>query len=467
VTGGGDDIIDSGTGDDVVFAGGGSDHIYGNGGDTIDGGEGGPTDSDTLNLGLVDEKNTVIKYTTDASDPLNLSGSVTFPDGSTLSFTNIENIVFAAPKDPTITLREPDPDMCMVEDSDAIQSTGGTLVLADADATDATIVAQAGVAGALGVFAIDAAGVWTYTMNTNAGNQLDAGQVATEEFSVTTTDGGSDMVTVTILGRNDAAIITVTDGAVTEDGPTTFTGTVTATDVDNNDNVFQEVASATLSGSGYGTYTMSTAGVWTYVLSNEHVDVQALEAGETMNDTITVTSEGGTTETVTVIITGVDEAPTPVLEVKGTSAADETVEGTGNDESIIGGVGNDTLIGGAGDDMFVWNLSEVAGNSGVPADDRISDFGDGNDSILLNDLLDPANFGDSASLSVALADFMAITEDDGAGSTLISISSGGADSQVDQVITLENVSIADLGASGDQASMIQDLLDAGKLHVDI
>jgi VCBS repeat-containing protein len=466
ITGGdGDDTIDTGTGVDVVFAGGGSDYIYGNGGDTIDGGEGGPTDSDTLNLGFGNEENTVITYTTDPNDPLNLSGSVEFSDGSILSFTNIENIVFEVPKEPTITLREPEPDMCMVEDSYEGQSTGGTLVLTDPDTTnDATVVAQTGVAGSLGVFSIDVAGVWTYTTSA-AVNELAAGQEVTEQFSVTTTDGGEATVTVAVLGRNEAAIITVTDGAVTEDGSTTFTGTATATDVDNTDNVFREVASATLSDSGYGTYTMDTAGVWTYVLSNDHADVQALEAGETMDDTITVMSEGGTAETVTVVITGVDEAPTPVLEVKGTSAADETVQGTGNDESIIGGVGNDTLIGGAGDDIFVWNLSEDAGTSGVPADDHISDFGDGNDSILLNDLLDPASFGDSASLSVALADFMAITDD--GGSTLISIASGGADSQVDQVITLENVSIADLGASGDQASMIQDLLDAGKLHVDV
>jgi Ca2+-binding RTX toxin-like protein len=180
-----------------------------------------------------------------------------------------------------------------------------------------------------------------------------------------------------------------------------------------------------------------------------------------LTDSFVVKTTDGGSSTVTINIGGSHD----VVEIKGTSAGDETVEGAVNDEVIIGGVGNDTLIGGAGDDIFVWNLDDDV--AGVPqASDVITDFGTGNDSILLNDLLDPADFSDSASLSVALAGFMAITDDD-EGSTLISISSGGIDTPVDQVITLDSVSIADLGASGDQASMIQDLLDAGKLHVDI
>jgi Ca2+-binding RTX toxin-like protein len=110
ITGGhGDDIFDTGTGDDSVYAGAGSDYIYGNGGDTVDGGEGG-SDSDTLNLGL-NAGNHQITY-----DPLNSeNGTVLFLDsGETLSFTNIENIVYEAPLPPTITIRDPDPDMCMV-----------------------------------------------------------------------------------------------------------------------------------------------------------------------------------------------------------------------------------------------------------------------------------------------------------------------------------------------------------------
>lgn len=123
--GGGDDIIDTGTGNDVINAGGGADYIYGNGGDTIDGGEDGPVDNDTLNLGEGNEANTAILYTEidpatglSVPTPLNAvseNGTVTFLDtGEILTFSNIENIVYDAPLDPTIALRAPDPEMCAV-----------------------------------------------------------------------------------------------------------------------------------------------------------------------------------------------------------------------------------------------------------------------------------------------------------------------------------------------------------------
>src|SRR5690606_38878200 len=87
-------------------------------------------------------------------------------------------------------------------DTDAVLSTGGTLVLTDLDATAATVVPQTAVVGTYGNFTIDAAGVWSYT-STDALNQLNAGQTVTEVFTVATTDGGSASVTVNITGTND------------------------------------------------------------------------------------------------------------------------------------------------------------------------------------------------------------------------------------------------------------------------
>ena len=86
-------------------------------------------------------------------------------------------------------------------ESDATQSTGGTLTLSDDDATAATVVAQTDAAGTYGTFSIDAAGVWTYDMAAN--DALDAGQVVTDTFTVETSDGGSSTVTVTITGTDD------------------------------------------------------------------------------------------------------------------------------------------------------------------------------------------------------------------------------------------------------------------------
>ncbi|MFZ3086508.1 MAG: retention module-containing protein, partial [Methylotenera sp.] len=87
-------------------------------------------------------------------------------------------------------------------ETDAVLSTGGTLVLTDLDATAATVVPQTAVAGSYGNFTIDAGGVWSYSTS-SALNQLNAGQTVSEVFTVATTDGGGASVTVTITGSND------------------------------------------------------------------------------------------------------------------------------------------------------------------------------------------------------------------------------------------------------------------------
>ncbi|MCC9026466.1 VCBS domain-containing protein, partial [Neisseria gonorrhoeae] len=91
--------------------------------------------------------------------------------------------------------------------TNAVLSTGGTLSLTDLDATAATVVAQTGTAGSYGSFVINSAGVWTYTTS-SALNNLNAGQTASESFTVATTDGGSATVTVNITGSEDVSTLT-------------------------------------------------------------------------------------------------------------------------------------------------------------------------------------------------------------------------------------------------------------------
>ena len=42
---------------------------------------------------------------------------------------------------------------------------------------------------------------------------------------------------------------------------------------------------------GYGTFTMTADGVWTYTLNDANCAVQALNVGGTLTDTFTVTTE--------------------------------------------------------------------------------------------------------------------------------------------------------------------------------
>ncbi|MEO5574369.1 MAG: retention module-containing protein, partial [Gammaproteobacteria bacterium] len=214
-------------------------------------------------------------------------------------------------------------------ESNAIQSTGGTLSATDVDSSAAFGV-QTNVAGSngYGVFSINAAGVWSYTMN-SAHDEFVAGTNYTDSLTVATADGTTQVISVTLTGTNDAAVITGTaSGSVVEAGGVangtvgtpTATGTLTDTDVDNTPNTFQVVAAGTASSGGYGTYQMSAAGVWTYTLNNSNASVQALNSGGTLTDTFTVLTADGTAQTVTITITGTNDAAV----ISGTSTASLT-----------------------------------------------------------------------------------------------------------------------------------------------
>ena len=68
----------------------------------------------------------------------------------------------------------------------------------------ATFVAQSNVAGnhGYGKFSIDAAGAWTYTMN-SAHNEFVGGHDYTDSITVKTADGTTQVITVTMHGSND------------------------------------------------------------------------------------------------------------------------------------------------------------------------------------------------------------------------------------------------------------------------
>jgi VCBS repeat-containing protein len=189
----------------------------------------------------------------------------------------------------------------------------GTLTSTDLDGVAnafTAVTTAAASTGGYGTYTMTAAGVWAYTLN-NANTTVQALAAAatlTDTFTVTAADGTARVVTVTITGSNDAAIISgATTGAINE-GVATTTGTVTSTDVDGTANVFTAAAAGTASTSGYGTYALTSAGVWTYTLNNANTTVNALAAGETLTDTFTVKAADGTSQVVTVTITGTNDA---------------------------------------------------------------------------------------------------------------------------------------------------------------
>ena len=195
----------------------------------------------------------------------------------------------------------------------------GTLTDTDVDNpqnTFAAVSSPKASAGGYGTFMMTAAGVWTYTINeaNSAVQALNVGDTLTDTFTVTTIDGTPQVVTIVIHGTNDAAIISgTTTGSVIEascdtPGAPTATGTLTDTDVDNPSNTFTEITSQTASAGGYGTFTMTADGVWTYKLDNDNRAVQALNVGDKLTDTFTVTTIDGTPQVVTITINGTNDA---------------------------------------------------------------------------------------------------------------------------------------------------------------
>ena len=197
----------------------------------------------------------------------------------------------------------------------------GTLTVTDVDntagftAVDCPTASDAGY----GTFTMTAGGVWIYKLDDSncAVQALNVGDTLTDTFKVTSLDGTVELVTVTINGTNDAAIICGTKhGSVIEAGGVansasckpTATGTLTDIDVDNTPNTFTAIETPKASTGGYGTFTMTTDGVWTYTLDDTNAKVQALNVCDKLTDCFTVTTIDGTPQVVTITINGANDA---------------------------------------------------------------------------------------------------------------------------------------------------------------
>ena len=139
---------------------------------------------------------------------------------------------------------------------------------------------------------------------------LGAGESKVETFTVTALDGTTKSISFTINGANDAAVIgTPTVASVTEDtavvgGNLTAAGTISISDLDQNQGSFQ----TTVSGTGnLGSLVLGANGGYTYTVANSAV--QYLGAGESKVETFTVTALDGTTKSISFTINGANDAP--------------------------------------------------------------------------------------------------------------------------------------------------------------
>ncbi|WP_394375377.1 retention module-containing protein [Stutzerimonas frequens] len=193
----------------------------------------------------------------------------------------------------------------------------GTLTSTDVDNADNSFTA-ASLVGTNGTLTLAANGQWTFVAN-SAFNELNVGEQVQETFTVTSIDGTEQDVTVTIIGTNDAAVISgdVAQSAAEADAPLTLNGTLTSTDVDNADNSF---TATSLVGTN-GTLTLAANGQWTFVANSAFNE---LNVGEQVQETFTVTSIDGTEQDVTVTITGTNDAAVISGDVAQSAAETDT-----------------------------------------------------------------------------------------------------------------------------------------------
>ena len=210
-----------------------------------------------------------------------------------------------------ITPSKPGDDKGTVTE-DTTLTASGKLDVTDPDAGEAVFKPVTDFKGQYGTFSIDANGNWTFKLDNDAKaiQQLGAKDSLTEKFTVTTADGTTGQVVITINGTNDKPTITGLATGAVKDGQLTTSGQLTQHDIDATD---KHTWSVNDNGKGqYGTFTVDGTGKWTYTLNNGDAKVQALTEGQKVTDTITVTVDdgnGGTaTQTITVTITGTNDA---------------------------------------------------------------------------------------------------------------------------------------------------------------
>jgi VCBS repeat-containing protein len=152
----------------------------------------------------------------------------------------------------------------------------------------------------------------TGSIDTNGYDYLAQDQHLEVPITLSVSDGHGGVATqvfdVTIIGTNDAAVISGTDTAslVESDVIQTVTGQLLVTDVDNSATF--NAMTAVEGSNGYGKFTINSEGSWSYTMDSAHNE---FVGGQHYIDSTVVTTADGTQNTISVDILGTDEVAQP------------------------------------------------------------------------------------------------------------------------------------------------------------
>jgi len=209
-------------------------------------------------------------------------------------------------------------------DGDNLLEVSGKLNITDSDTGEDAFIAKT-IDGNYGIFNIDTTGNWDYAASNQQSviQNLASNATLTENLTVSSVDGTTHTVKITIIGvvdsatnNNNAAVITGVDsGNVTEDidnnndGLLAAIGKLNITDRDAGEAAF---ISTTINGN-YGNVYIDISGNWSYGAFNNRPAIQNLNSGATLIDKLTVSSVDGTTHNIRITIHGADEVNQPAV----------------------------------------------------------------------------------------------------------------------------------------------------------
>jgi len=196
----------------------------------------------------------------------------------------------------------------VVEDNDT-DADGDTLTITTVrtggtEGSGTQVSAGNALTGTYGVLTLQANGSYTYTANTANAEALDNGDIVTDVFNYTISDGNATdiaTITITVTGQNDN-FTAVNDTDAVNEGATISRSAGSSYDIDSNDidvddaasPVITEIRVGSTEGSGttgtlgqaltgtYGQLTLNSNGSYTYVANQDAAN--ALDAGDSVVD---------------------------------------------------------------------------------------------------------------------------------------------------------------------------------------
>ena len=277
--------------------------------------------------------------------------------------------------------------------------------------------------GTGGSFTIHSNGAWSFDPGTDF-DDLKAG--ATRQTSMTyyaADDSGAEapggrFLTVTVTGEDDVPVLTPVTAGVTEDvgvdgdGNLVASGTFTTTGGDAGEDMFMPGVFGSV-----GSLTLAVDGTWTWKIPNSRMDVQELPMGETLTETIIVTSSDTvTTTSITITVTGADDTPTLVAS---TGSVTEDLDADLDDDGNLVATGSATT-GGDRDDLKL-TAETLTGTYGGTLETVAAD---GTWSYKLDNTLAAIQ---GLKPTDSLTDTFTVTGADGTSTTTVTITINGAD----------------------------------------